>query len=123
MSEGPPDRRHRQQVQRQFGANAERYVTSTDHAHSDSRDRLLELVAPQRDWQALDVATGGGHTALAFAPHVRTVVASDLTIEMLAAARGFIRQQGLSNVTFAAADACALPFADAAFDLVTCRVA
>jgi len=84
---------------------------------------LLALAAPERDWRVLDVATGGGHTALALAPHVREVVASDLTPEMLVAAERFLRGKGVTNVVFREADACALPFADHAFDLVTCRIA
>jgi SAM-dependent methyltransferase len=57
------------------------------------------------------------------APHVREVVASDITPEMLAAAERHVRAQGVANVSFREADACALPFEDASFDLVTCRVA
>src|SRR5215470_18044322 len=92
-------------VKQQFAAHAEQYVTSVHHATGESLDRMLELVAPQPQWRALDVATGGGHTALAFAPHVREVVASDLTPEMLAAAERFIRDQGATNVAFEQADA------------------
>ncbi len=113
----------RELSRRQFGAHAEQYVTSRDHQTSESLDRLLALAEPQSDWSALDIATGGGHTALALAPHVRDVVASDLTREMLGAAERFIRGKGVSNVTFREADACDLPFAAASFDLVTCRVA
>ena len=110
-------------VKRQFGLNAERYVSSTDHSKGESLDRMIELVEPRQDWRVLDVATGGGHTALAFAPRVREVVASDLTQEMLEAAERFVRGKGVTNVRFAEADACSLPFQDAEFDLVTCRVA
>ena len=110
-------------VKRQFGAHAERYVTSIHHSQGESLDRLLELAAPQPGWRALDIATGGGHTALAVARCVREVVATDLTAEMLAAAERFIRAQGADNVSFREADAMALPFADGEFDLVTCRVA
>jgi len=110
-------------VKQQFGAHAEQYVASTHHATGESLDRLLELVAPQPGWRALDIATGGGHTALALAPHVREVVATDLTPEMLVAAERFIRAKGLSNVSFRLADAMALPFADQEFELVTCRIA
>jgi len=70
-------------VQQQFGANAANYLTSAVHAKGASLARLVELVAPQKSWVALDVATGAGHTAAAFAPHVARVVASDLTPEML----------------------------------------
>jgi len=110
-------------VRRQFGAHAQNYVDSPEHARGDSLDRLLAVVQPQADWRALDVATGGGHTALALAPHVREVVASDLTAEMLTAAEAFIRGKGVANVTFREADATALPFGDGEFDLVTCRIA
>jgi ubiquinone/menaquinone biosynthesis C-methylase UbiE len=71
----------------------------------------------------LDVATGAGHTAAAFAPHVARAVASDITQEMLAEAGKIAASKGLANMETATADAEALPFADAQFDLVTCRIA
>jgi len=120
---GPPREDTREEVKRRFGAHAENYVRSADHTESESRDRLLVLTAPKPDWRVLDVATGGGHTALAFAPHVREVVATDITKEMLEAAERHIRASGATNVRFQEADAMALPFEDASFDLVTCRVA
>ena len=55
-------------VQQQFGAHAAAYATSSVHAKGASLGRLVELVRPQPSWQALDVATGAGHTAAAFAP-------------------------------------------------------
>ncbi len=110
-------------VKRQFGLRAANYVTSPDHTRGDSLDRLLALVHPQPGWRALDVATGGGHTALALAPLVREVVATDLTPEMLRAAEAFIRSKGHANVSFREADAQSLPFGEAEFELVTCRVA
>ena len=113
----------REEVQRRFGATAERYVQSADHAQGESLDRLLALTNPAADWRVLDIATGGGHTALALAPRVREVVATDLTRPMLEAAERFVRGKGVSNVRFQEADAGALPFEDAAFDLVTCRIA
>jgi ubiquinone/menaquinone biosynthesis C-methylase UbiE len=110
-------------VQQQFGAHAAAYATSPVHAKGASLGRLVELVAPQRDWQALDIATGAGHTAAAFAPHVAHVIASDITAEMLEEARKLAEAKGLANMETATADAEALPFADARFDLVTCRIA
>ena len=110
-------------VQQQFGANAAAYLTSTVHAKGASLARLVELVGPQRDWVALDVATGAGHTAAVFAPHVARVVASDLTPEMLSQTKALAAEKGLTNMETAIADAEALPFPDASFDLVTCRIA
>src|SRR5262245_50067909 len=110
-------------VQEQFGAHAAAYVTSTVHAKGASLARLIELVKPERDWQVLDIATGAGHTALAFAPHVASVIASDLTEPMLEEAAKLATAQGAHNVATAVADAEALPFAAQRFDLVTCRIA
>lgn len=110
-------------VQQQFGAHAAAYATSAVHAKGASLGRLIELVEPQSHWQALDIATGAGHTAAAFAPHVAHVVASDITEEMLDEARKLAAAKGLANIEVAAADAEALPFEDQRFDLVTCRIA
>lgn len=110
-------------VQQQFGAHAAAYATSSVHAKGASLARLVELVRPQHDWQALDVATGAGHTAAAFAPHVARVIASDLTPEMLEEAGKLAAAKGFSNMHTAHADAEALPFEDARFNLVTCRIA
>lgn len=110
-------------VQKQFGAHAQNYVTSQAHARGDSLEQLVALLQPQPQWRVLDIATGGGHTALALAPHVCKVVATDVTPEMLTAAEQFAHKRSVTNITFKEADACALPFADAEFDAVTCRIA
>jgi len=110
-------------VEQQFGAHAAAYATSTVHAKGASLGRLVELVRPQASWQALDIATGAGHTAAAFAPHVARVIASDLTAEMLEEAGKLATAKGYANMETARADAEALPFEDARFDLVTCRIA
>src|ERR1044071_2143724 len=84
------DRTIKDLVQETFGAAAQGYVTSSIHAKGGDLQRLIELARPRGDERLLDVATGGGHTALAFAPHVREDVATDLTPKMLAAAEAFI---------------------------------
>ena len=109
-------------VQTQFGASSEAYATSDIHAKGESLAVLLELVRPQPHWQALDVATGAGHTALTFAPHVAGVVATDITGAMLAKTAELAAQRGLTNLTTQTADAETLPFDDASFDLLTCRL-
>lgn len=110
-------------VQQQFGANAAAYATSAVHAKGASLARLVELVQPKSNWAALDIATGAGHTAAAFAPHVGEVIASDLTPQMLDEAAKLATAKGYANMTTAAADAERLPFPDGRFDLVTCRIA
>jgi ubiquinone/menaquinone biosynthesis C-methylase UbiE len=110
-------------VQAQFGASAAAYVTSPLHAAGEDLDRLLTWGTARRADRVLDVATGGGHTALAFAGIARRVIAYDLTEPMLAAARGHARARGAATVEFVAGDAGALPFRDESFDVVTCRTA
>lgn len=113
----------KEQVRQRFGANAAAYATSRVHAKGASLARLVELVNPQADWQVLDVATAAGHTAFVFAPRVAQVIASDLTPEMLTVAAKLAAEKGITNVVFKEADAEALPFEDASFALVTCRIA
>lgn len=110
-------------VQEQFGAIAAAYVSSPGHAGGEDLERLVawgRALAPAR---VLDLATGGGHTALALAGVARRVTAYDVTEPMLQAARGFLRERGAGGLTFAAGDVEALPFGEATFDLVTCRIA
>lgn len=109
-------------VQAQFGASAAAYVTSPGHAAGDDLEQLVvwgRALAPDR---VLDLATGGGHTALALASFARHVTACDVTEPMLGAARGLLRARGAA-ATFVAGDVEALPFRDGAFDVVTCRIA
>ncbi len=108
-------------VEARFGQFAQNYVTSAVHAGGSDLDRMIEIAAPQPGWMTLDVATGGGHTALRMAEHVRKSVATDFGMTMLAAARDFIVGTGATHVSFSGADAERLPFADNTFDCVTCR--
>lgn len=110
-------------IKEQFGANARAYISSQSHAKGASLARLLELVEPQADWLVLDVATGAGHTAFTFAPHVKAVHATDITPQMLAVTTEQAQTRGLSNIVVEHADAEALPYEDGTFDLVTCRIA
>src|SRR5436305_2774419 len=111
------------QVQDYFSRTAESYVASFSHRAGDDLKRLIELGEWNPQQQALDIATGGGHTALAVAPLVAQVTVSDLTPRMLEKAREFLLAQGISNAQFQIADAEHLPFPAQAFDRVTCRIA
>lgn len=113
----------KEEVKKQFGANAANYVDSQVHAKGASLARLIELVQPQPDWQVLDIATGAGHTALTFAPHVAQVVATDITPQMLEKTAVLAQERGFTNVVTETADAEALPYDEHTFDCVTCRIA
>ncbi len=111
------------QVQDQFSRTAEGYVSSFSHRTGKDLTRLIELGEWNSQHDALDVATGGGLTALAVSPHVGHVTVTDLTPRMLEKARAFLEEQGVTNASFQVADAEQLPFADNSFDRVTCRIA
>lgn len=73
------------------------------------------IIAGQR---LLDVAAGTGNTAIRGAEAGARVVASDLTPENFEAGRRESRERGV-ELEWVTADAEALPFADAEFDVVT----
>jgi SAM-dependent methyltransferase len=74
-----------------------------------------------RGVRVLDVAAGSGNVALAAARAGASVVACDLTPALLEAGRRRAADEGLA-VAWVEADAEALPFDDAAFDVVTSSI-
>ncbi len=109
------------QVQSQFGAVAAQYVTSKVHAGGEDLTWLVEAAALTGRESVLDVATGGGHTAFALAPHAAQVVALDLTRPMLEVAQQEARARHLHNISYLEGDAQALPCEASSFDVVACR--
>lgn len=107
-----------------FGKAAEGYVLDRGFATGPDLEEAVRLLKPTPEDVVLDVATGGGHTALFFSPYVRNVVASDLTMQMLKKAQEHISEEGgVENVTFREADAEDLPFPSGSFTILTCRIA
>lgn len=109
-------------VEEQFGRTAKAYVTSESHARGSDLELLLADAGKLKGIRALDVATGGGHTAIALARAGAEVTAIDVTYEMLEAASGFATEQGVA-VDFEQCAAEELAFDSSSFDLVTCRIA
>jgi ubiquinone/menaquinone biosynthesis C-methylase UbiE len=113
----------KERVQAQFGPSAAAYVSSTAHAGGPDLERLLVWGRKRSSARVLDIASGGGHTALAFSRFTPSVVAVDLTLPMLQAAREFVASEGAATIRMLAADAEALPFRAGTFGTVTCRLA
>lgn len=78
------------------------------------RRRVAELAGVGASSRVLDVATGTGAQALAFADAGAEVVGIDLSGSMLGIARRKVRD---SKVSFHVADATELPFEDACFEV------
>ncbi len=72
----------------------------------------------------LDIATGTGEPGLTIARNLprSSVVGTDLAEGMLETARARAKSAGLKNYRTQAADVCALPFPDASFDAISCRM-
>lgn len=106
----------------QFEKQRARYGKT--HILADTSDvaEALDAAGIFPPGEALDVATGGGHTALLLAARGFQVTAADLSPGMLEAARTLTEEEGYS-LTTVCHEAEKYPYADARFDLVTCRVA
>ena len=116
--------RARATVRAAFTIQAASYAASAVVADRERRRWFVDLVDPPPDARVLDVATGPGFTALAFAARVRLVLGVDLTPAMLAQARAGAGSlppgTGGGSFYVALGDAAALPVAGGAFDVVTC---
>jgi ubiquinone/menaquinone biosynthesis C-methylase UbiE len=84
---------------------------------SDLGPALVDACGVRRGMRVLDVAAGAGNAALVAADAGADVVAADLTPELFTAGRAAAAERGV-EITWREADAEALPFADAAFDVV-----
>jgi SAM-dependent methyltransferase len=101
-------RNFKDKVREQFGRTADGYVRNKGFAQGEDLAEAVRLLKPTQDDVMLDVACGGGHTALYFSPYVRSVVAYDLTMQMLKKAQEYI-SEGDQNVTFRDAEDPFLP--------------
>ena len=69
------------EVRKNFGRRASDYRLSSTHGNRADLERMINLIKPFSDASALDIATGGGHTAIALTKCVNQVVAIDITPE------------------------------------------
>jgi SAM-dependent methyltransferase len=106
---------------KQFGETAAAYLSSAVHAQGADLQAVKDIVAQIADARVLDLGCGGGHISFAAAPVAASVVACDLSAQMLEVVAKAAQQRGLANIVTQQAQAEVLPFADAAFDIVITR--
>jgi len=106
----------------QFEKQSGRYGKT--HILSNTADvaAALEGLALTPGGRALDVATGGGHTAIHLARQGWQVTAADISPAMAENARKLAEEMGLS-LEARVHEAESLPYPDETFALVSCRVA
>ena len=104
-----------------YGPRAQDYVTSKDHSAGEDLDLIEGVLRGAGLGRVLDLGCGGGHVSYRAAPHVKEVVACDVTQGMLDVVAKEAAARGLANIAVRQAAAEALPFEDASFDAVLCR--
>ena len=115
-------KRHQETIQKQFTKTADAFSKYALRDTPEVVAEKVEFTRPQPTDLALDVACGPGAYALALAPRVRFVRGIDVTEEMIRQARVFRAEKRITNAAFDCGEAEALPYPDAAFDLVTCQM-
>jgi SAM-dependent methyltransferase len=84
---------------------------------------MLDMADLQPGWRVLDVACGTGLVSFRIAEAVGprgAVVGTDISGEMVEAARRHAAERGVANAAFERCDAEALPYPDASFDAAVC---
>lgn len=112
---------HHDNVEKQFGSQAQAYLTSTVHASGRDLQRLAERLSAFPQAQLLDMGCGAGHASFVAAGNVANVTAYDLSRQMLDVVEQAAREKGLNNIRTQQGYAEVLPFADAVFDVVISR--
>jgi ubiquinone/menaquinone biosynthesis C-methylase UbiE len=108
-------------VAQQFGNTASTYLSSTVHAQGADLAALRAVAQGMQAPRVLDLGCGAGHASFAVAPAAQSVVAYDLSAQMLEVVQGASRERGLRNISTHQGDVGKLPFADGSFDLVVTR--
>jgi 2-polyprenyl-3-methyl-5-hydroxy-6-metoxy-1,4-benzoquinol methylase len=114
---------HNEIVRESFTMQALAFASNPWVTDEQRVKRLVSAAGLTGIERVLDIATGPGYIAEAFARETREVVGMDLTEAMLSIARQRTEERGVKNVSFRAGDAQHLPFGASQFDVVVCRLA
>ncbi len=111
-------------ARKQFDRQSDRYGRSHVLANVSDLDETVDGTGfpSGQGARALDVATGGGHTALWLSRRGFVVIASDVSERMLENAANLLAEEGFTCRTEQHA-AEELPYPDGLFAVVTCRTA
>jgi ubiquinone/menaquinone biosynthesis C-methylase UbiE len=114
---------HLDRIREQFTRTADVYARMRQTTDERQLEALVGLSGAGDGDRSLDVACGPGFLTLAFARRTALATGFDATDAFLDLARAEAARRGLENVRFEHGDAEQLPFADASFDVVSCRAA
>lgn len=114
---------HNEVVRESFTTQAKAFASNPWVTNEERIRRLVASAQLKGHESVLDIATGPGYIAEAFARAAREVIGVDLTAAMLAIGEERSRQNGVTNVSFRMGDAQNLPFERESFDVAVCRLA
>lgn len=112
---------HHDKVGQQFGSQASVYLFSTVHASGRDLERLSTRLNDFPHATLLDMGCGAGHASFIAAAKVKSVVAYDLSEQMLAVVAEAAKIRGIANITTRQGYAESLPFDENTFDVVISR--
>ncbi|MBV8454117.1 MAG: class I SAM-dependent methyltransferase [Deltaproteobacteria bacterium] len=110
-------------VQQQFRRQAEAYEAIPIVTDEQFLNYIVTISGVGKNDRVLDVASGPGFVAMAFAPHCREVIGIDATDRFVARAEAEASRRRLTNVSFMLGDVERMSFPDQTFDVVVCRFA
>jgi ubiquinone/menaquinone biosynthesis C-methylase UbiE len=114
---------HNEIVRESFTTQAKAFASNPWVTNEERIRRLVASAQLKGHESVLDIATGPGYIAEAFARGAREVIGVDLTAAMLAIGEERTKQNGVANISFRIGDAQNLPFERENFDVVVCRLA
>jgi len=112
---------HSQAVDKQFGSQAQDYLTSAVHSQGKDLQRLATLLAPYKEARVIDLGCGAGHASFIAAGAVKNVIAYDLSAQMLDVVAQTASDKQLNNITVRQGVAESLPFDDHSADVIISR--
>lgn len=123
------DRKSLNKVRAERSRQAEAFFASVANDHdqlgheylpqADIETALLGLVLEQKFSRMVDLGTGTGRMLKLFAPHIRSGVGVDDSVEMLRVARHTLSDDAYTHISVQQADLQDAPLKDGAADLVT----
>jgi ubiquinone/menaquinone biosynthesis C-methylase UbiE len=114
---------HTEQIRDQFTRQAVPFATAAEIRNEEWLNRIVDMAQAGPTDTVLDVASGPGLLACAFARVAKHVTGIDATPKMLEQATALQRQLGLDNLTWHEGEVPPLPYPDAHFTIVGTRFA
>jgi ubiquinone/menaquinone biosynthesis C-methylase UbiE len=114
---------HNEVVRESFTIQAKTFAANPWVTDEQRIKRLVAAAHLKGNERVLDIATGPGYIAEAFARAAQEAIGVDLTAAMLTIAEERTRERGIKNASFRIGDAQKLPFEPEEFDVVVSRLA